>query len=528
MSIRTDRQLMDGMCLRDALLRARDLVQAHVEEINRLNVFPVPDGDTGTNMYLTLNAIAEGLEEVGTELTTMLEVISHSALLGARGNSGVILSQFLAGFAAALKGRNQLGPADLAAGFAAGTQEAYRIVSHPKEGTILTIMRAAAEELLQNADRGLDEMFTRVVSRAQETLARTPEMLPILKRAGVIDAGGLGFVYLLEAFREVVTGEEEREIVADLDRPDPEALVAEGPLTHRYCTEFTVHSPGTTARQLRAHLGGQGDSLLVLGEGDLFHVHLHTDDPGAALRTAAEYGRVSQVKIDDMYRQVRAFVDASEPRTDAQTGVVTISPGDGFAEIMRSLGANEVLVGRPSVGELLTALARVTASEVVILPNAADMILTAHQAAKLGTKRVVVVETASAPQGLAALLAFDPTTEARDLAPRMERLAAQVRTGTIGRAVRKTAIDGISVREGDLVGITDGRIVAAGRELKPVVLKLVGELIAAGGEVVTLFYRTGARAAAELREAVAAAHPGIDVQVYYGGQPDHEYIVAVE
>ncbi len=458
MSIRMDERILDGRCLRDAFQRARDLMQAHAEEINRLNVFPVPDGDTGTNMFLTLAAVVAGLEEVGYDLPTVLKTVSHHALLGARGNSGVILGQFLVGFAAALSSQTAIDGKGLARGFARGTQEAYHIVSHPKEGTILTIMRTAADEIVRRADHGPGEILTAVVSRAREVLARTPEMLPVLKRAGVVDAGGLGFVYFLETFRETIVGDGDEDFTAvSRSRPDLAALTAVDKSFHRYCTEFTVEGEDVPTEEIRARLASIGDSLLILGDKRFVHVHLHTDDPGAALRTAAAYGRVSGVKIDDMYHQVETFREGKEPtRTTVRTGVVAIVPGDGFAAIMRSLRAGEVLSGQPSVGELLAAIARVPASAVIVLSTDDDMALVAAQAAELSTKRVIVLATGTPPQGVSALLAFDPGAGADEVVLRMQGMAARVRTGWIGRAVRGSDFAGISVRPGDFVGMITG------------------------------------------------------------------------
>ena len=534
--VQTNERLLDGACFKAALLGARNLLHAHIDEINRLNVFPVPDGDTGTNMYLTLDAVVNGLENVDESLPAVLKSVSHHALLGARGNSGVILAQFLVGFTAAAGNRKVIDGAALAHGFAQGTQEAYRIVSRPQEGTILTVMRAAAEEAAQRVGDDLGTVFTHVLDRAHTVLAETPNMLPILKKAGVIDAGGLGFVYVLEAFTRVLHGEAVPAVVhvsgeEAYAAPDLEKVKAAGPPLHRYCTEFSLAGAGISSRELRTQLNKNVDSLLVLGEDKLVHVHLHTDDPGEALQTAAAYGRVFRVKIDDMYRQVDVFLSGSESNEVAvRTGVVAAAPGDGVGEIMRSLGASEVVMGTPSVGELLTAVARVNTAGVIILPNDENVRLVADQASNLATRPVQVVNTLTVPQGLTALLVFDPHVELAENVHRMESARTRVHSGSVARSVRSSTLDEVMVHTGEFVGIYEGKIVAAEKDEIQVLRDLVGKMLADNGELVTLFYgaTVAEKQAEHARTAIANAYPQVEVQFYYGGQPDRDYIVAVE
>ncbi len=532
--VRTDERLLDGACLKEVLTSARNLLHAHVDEINRLNVFPVPDGDTGTNMYLTLDAVVTGLEGVEDSLPTVLACVSRHALLGARGNSGVILAQFLAGFAAAVGDRPAVDGAALARGFARGTEEAYRIVSKPQEGTILTIMRAAAEAAAREREKSVATTFVAMAARARAVLAETPTMLPILKRAGVIDAGGLGFVYILQAGVDVLHGVSApttAPAVTAYGAPDLEKIKADGPPAHRYCTEFSLQGEKIPVAAVRKRLAPHADSLLVLREGKLVHVHLHTDDPGEALQIAAGYGRVFKVKIDDMYQQVDAFLgNRTADRTPAATGVVTVVPGDGLGEIMRSLGAHEVLVGVPSVGDILTAVARVDAPGVLILPNDKDIVLAATQAGKLATRSVRVVNTDSVPQGLAALLAFNPRAGVDENMAQMEAARVRVHAGIITRSVRTASLNGISVHAGEYIGMSAATVVAAGQDETRVALALVAEMLKRGGEIVTLFYGGGIteQQAEALRDAIAHAYSQVEVQIYYGGQPDRDYIVSVE
>ncbi len=533
-SVRTDERLLDGACLKEVLVSARNLLHIHVDEINRLNVFPVPDGDTGTNMYLTLDAVVTGLAGVEDSLSAVLESVSRHALLGARGNSGVILAQFLAGFAAAVGDRTAVDGAALARGFARGTEEAYHIVSQPQEGTILTIMRAAAEEAARERGNPVAETLVAMMTRARAVLAETPTMLPVLKRAGVIDAGGLGFVYILQAGVEVLHGvsvSTTAPAVTAYGAPDLEKIKTDGPPAHRYCTEFSLQGEKIPVASVREHLAPHADSLLVLRTGKLVHVHLHTDDPGEALQIAAGYGRVFKVKIDDMYQQVDAFLgNRIVDRTPVATGVVAVAPGDGLGEIMRSLGAREVLVGVPSVGDILTAVARVDTAGILILPNDKDIVLAATQAGKLATRSVRVVNTDSVPQGLAALLAFNPRVGLEENVAQMEAARTRVRAGIITRSVRTATLNGVSVHAGEYIGMSAATVVAAGQDEARVALALVGEMLKRGGEIVTLFYGgeiTEPQARA-LRDAIADVYSQVEVQIYYGGQPDRDYIVSVE
>jgi len=346
MERKTLSEAIDAETFKRALIIGRGLLHEHVEEINRLNVFPVPDGDTGTNMLLTMDAVMQGLDEVGTSLSQVMQHVSRKALLGARGNSGVILAQFFVGFAAAVGDREAIDADALADEFTRGTDEAYRIVSHPQEGTILTIMRTARDAIVKLRARPLPEIVATACNNACEALARTPEMLPILKHAGVIDAGGLGFVYLLSALVAILDDEEPHpsEIVDDrfMQRSDAalEKIQKGAPPTHRYCTEFIVQGRNIPRATLREKLGRQADLVLILEDAGLTHVHLHTDDPGDALQIAGEYGRVFQVKVDDMYEQVRGFLknDDRVKEVAQETALVAVSPGEGSPRLCAASG----------------------------------------------------------------------------------------------------------------------------------------------------------------------------------------------
>jgi len=529
---------LDGATLKRFFFLGQRALREHEEQINRLNVFPVPDGDTGTNMLLTLDAVVQGLDGVDSSLSHLMQHVSRQALLGARGNSGVILAQFLVGFAAAVDDREAIDGDALADGFTRGTAEAYRIVSHPQEGTILTVMRAARDMIVKLRAKPLVEIAAAAYSTARETLARTPEMLPILKRAGVIDAGGLGFVYLLSALVAVLDDEEPRPSTPLDDQFMDQSDVAlgkvqeEGPPSHRYCTEFVVQGRDIPRKTLRDKLERHADSVLVLGDEGLTHIHLHTDDPGEALQTAAAYGRVFQVKVDDMYEQVQGFLQGDERVPDAAqvTALVAVSPGEGITEIMRSIGATEVFTGNPAVGDLIEATLRAGGSGAILLPNDPNVLLACRQAGKMISNPTAIVPSASVPQGISALLAYDPQQGLEENVEAMQRAMAHVRSGSIGRAVRPSTLNGVNVAVGDYVGMIEREIVASGKRIVDVLLKLLELMNADSAEIVTLFYGVDEekKDAFAIASYVSDSYSHVDVQVYYGGQASYDYLISVE
>ncbi len=531
-------EAIDCEMLKQALVVGKRLLEEHVEEINRLNVFPVPDGDTGTNMLLTMDAVVQGLDGDGTSLSQVMQHVSRKALLGARGNSGVILAQFLVGFAAAVGDKEAVDADALANGFTRGTDEAYRIVSHPQEGTILTIMCAARDAIVRVKTRPLTEIVAAAYDDARETLARTPEMLPILKRAGVIDAGGLGFVYLLSALVAVLDDEEPHpsDILDDrfMQQSDAalEKIQKEGPPTHRYCTEFIVQGRNIPRATLREKLDRQADSVLILEDAGLTHVHLHTDDPGDALQIAAEYGRVFQVKVDDMYEQVNKLLhdDDRTRKVKQETKVVAVSPGEGISEILRSVGADEVFTGNPAVGDLIEAIMRVGGNGVILLPNDPNILLACRQAGRIIRSPTAIIPSKSVPQGISALLAYDTNQGLEENVETMQRAMAHVRSGSIGRAARPSTLNEVKVTVGEYVGMLERQIVVASKTIDDVIIRLLELMDVSSAEVVTLFYGLDVqeRDAATIASRIRDHHRRVEVQVYYGGQASYDYLISVE
>jgi len=535
---------LDSERIRKITLTASHYLEKNEEVINTLNVFPVPDGDTGTNMSLTLRSVVEGLRGVdGLPVYQILRLISKRALLGARGNSGVILSQFLAGFADSIDHRSRLGGEQLSRALAQGVKEAYRVVGDPQEGTILTVMRAAAKRARELKDRDLKVISEEMFKSASEVLAQTPEMLPALKEAGVVDAGGLGFVYILQALTDVLSGKralprKTQELLDEgLERMRAHTKgeiklrrIEEVP-RRRYCLEFALRGRSLPLNELKERVMDEADSVLVIGSMKIGHLHLHTDEPGAILRKVARYGEISQVKIDDMHEQHQDFLAGKKVRKEKEgVAVIAQASGDGLAGIMKNIGASEVLIGNPSVGEVLEAIGRARTPSVILLPNDKNILLACERAAELSEKEVKVVPSRSIPQGISALLAYDPKVDALKNVDRMEASLRNVKTGEVTEAVRPTLASGMEIEQGNMIGILDGEIVVKGQKLQETVLGLIERMITGGEGLLTLFYgeEVNEREASLLKERIEKRYPGTEVQVCYGGQAHYHYIISGE
>ena len=527
--------------IRKIAFTASHYLEENEELINALNVFPVPDGDTGSNMSLTLRAAVEelrGIEELS--LQQMLRLISSNALLGARGNSGVILSQFLAGFADSIDHQQETDGELLARALEQGVNEAYQAVSDPQEGTILTVMHAAAKRARQLKDKSLDVISEEMFNSASETLAQTPEMLPALKEAEVVDAGGLGFVYILQAIADVLSGKSTPlemthvslsnglEQVKDRTR----SVVEIGNVhQRRYCLEFILRGRSLALDDLKEKITNEATSVLVIGTAQIGHLHLHTNDPGAILQEIARYGEISQVKIDDMYEQQRDFrMGKKGGKKKEGLAVIAQASGDGLIGIMKNIGADEVLKDNPSVGEILEAIGRARTPSVILLPNDKNLLLACERAAALSEKQVVVVPSRSIPQGISALMTLNPDENADRNADRMKSSLKQVKTGKVTKAVRSTLALGMEIVEGDIVGILDGDIVVKGQKFQETVLALIERMITGREGLLTLFYgeEPTEEEASLLKESIEQCHPQIEAQVYYGGQTRYQYIISVE
>ncbi len=526
----------------------RDALRQHQESINRLNVYPVPDGDTGTNMALTLESVVGELDGV-SEMAGVCRAISHGSLMGARGNSGVILSQILRGVAKQFEATPD--GADgrvMAEALAHAADAAYQAVMRPVEGTILTVARAAAEGASAGDD--LVDVLERARAAAADALARTPELLAVLADAGVVDAGGAGFLLLLDAFLHVADGrpipEAEQAPPAAQPAGVPAALLGGGVADLRYEVMFLLEADDATLPAFREVWGGIGDSIVVVGGEGMWNCHIHTDDIGAAIEAGIDAGRPRRIRVTDLLEQVEEerWVREAPPTPEeggpgilggpVTTAVVTVATGAGVGRLFRSVGVQAIVAGgqsmNPSTAQILDAVEACPADAVVVLPNNANIVPVAREVVGLSGKDVRVVPTRSLTEGLAAAFAYDPEGSAEANADAMATAVARVVTGEVTRAVRAAWTPAGDVREGEYLGITrDGPAVVA-PTMAEAAVALLERLVRPGHEIVTVLEGDGATAAVtrHVTESLAASHPDLMVEVHHGGQPLYPYLFSVE
>ncbi len=537
------------------LAGARNL-EAKKEWINELNVFPVPDGDTGTNMTMTIMSAASEVSALeNPDMETLAKAISSGSLRGARGNSGVILSQLLRGFTRSVRKSDVLDAPAIAAAMERAVETAYKAVMKPKEGTILTVAKEAAlkaSEIAPEAEE-LQPFFDEVFAHAEETLARTPEMLPVLKEAGVVDSGGQG---LLEVMRGAIDGFMGKEIdYSVFERSSGPSVTkispqAEADIKFGYCTEFIILLDKPVSEEeehkFKEFLTSIGDSIVVVADDEIIKVHVHTNHPGQAIERALTYGALSRMKIDNMRaeHQEKLIKDAeklakeqeeAEKLPPKEAGFIAVSAGEGLTEIFRELGVDYLIEGgqtmNPSTEDMLNAISKVNAETVYIFPNNKNIILAANQARDLTEdKKIVVVPTKTVPQGITAMISFVPEKSAEENAEVMEEAISKVHTGQITYAVRDTRLDDKEIHEGDIMGIGDKGILAVGGNKEEVAEATIAAMMSDEAEVISIYY--GADASEESAEALAASveelYPDCEVEVNRGGQPIYYYIISVE
>ncbi|MHB1627124.1 MAG: DAK2 domain-containing protein [Bacilli bacterium] len=544
----------------------------HKDEVNALNVFPVPDGDTGTNMYLSYSSGIEQIESlpVDSGLDRLTAAFSSGLLMGARGNSGVILSQLFRGFQLAFGSAERVDPRLLADAFRSGVQTAYRAVSRPVEGTILTVAReaaAAAEAALRSAGASIGGVLDAAIAKAEQTLARTPDMLPILRQAGVVDSGGQGLLHIYRGFRMGLTAGAGAfpvwERAAAVSPPFPYAAVdVHGDGEFGYCTEFIIHMDGKRGeeaeREIRSAMGAHGDSLLVVAAGDLVKVHIHTLHPGLALEDALEHGSLDRVKIDNMTEQHHDLVrgalteqptgdgprgaavghrqwPAGSDRTGVKRhGLIAVVAGDGLTAVFQALGVDEIVSGgqtmNPPTEELLAATVRTGAEHVFLLPNNSNVILAAEQAATVSDGRLRVIPTRSVGEGLGAVLAFQPDADADVNERLMKEAAAKIMSGAITAAVRDTSVGGHVISEGDFVAIRGGEMAFVDAVRATVLKRLLEDLCASDAAICTVFYAREelAKEVGETFSELSGRYPDVEFEMQYGGQPIYDFLLAAE
>ena len=546
---------LDAVLAQKMFLAGAKNLEAKKEWINELNVFPVPDGDTGTNMTMTIMSAAKDEAAIeNPDFVSLSNAISTGSLRGARGNSGVILSQLFRGFTKEVKNAEEINSTVLAKSFERAVETAYKAVMKPKEGTILTVAKGVADKTVELARKtdDLEVIIRGAIEYGDEVLNRTPEMLPILKQAGVVDSGGQGLMQVLKGAFDVFLG---KEVDFTVEQPvaspaQTAGSKAEADIRFGYCTEFIImlekEYTAQTEKEFKAYLESIGDSIVVVSDEDIVKVHVHTNDPGLAIQKALTYGSLTKMKIDNMREehQERLIKDAEkaaqeqkkeEKEPPKEYGFIAVSVGEGLSEIFKGLGVDIVIEGgqtmNPSTEDILKAVEQINAKTVYVLPNNKNIILAANQAASLTEdKEVVIVPSKTIPQGITALINFVEGQSADENLQNMTEEMSKVKTGEVTYAVRDTQIDGKVIKENDIMGIGDAGISAVGQSVKGTTLDMLDDLIDENSELVSIYYGEGMSEedAQELAEAVTASHAGIECEVNYGGQPVYYYIVSVE
>ncbi|MBR7021471.1 MAG: DAK2 domain-containing protein [Lachnospiraceae bacterium] len=555
---------VDAALLRKMFLAGAKNLESKKEIINELNVFPVPDGDTGTNMTLTILSAVKEVQAAQDQssMKALSKAMSSGSLKGARGNSGVILSQLLRGFSKVVGNYDQITIPIAAESFAKAVDTAYNAVMKPKEGTILTVARAGAERAaeLVGVSENFEDFTTQVVQRMQEALDYTPELLPVLKEAGVVDSGGQGLLEVMRGGLDCMLGKE-----VDLDfesgtetkeggksaKGAASDTISTADIKFGYCTEFIIKLERTFSMAdeaaFKAYLSSIGDSLVCVADDDIVKVHVHTNDPGLAIQKALTFGQLTRMKIDNMREEhnervimseEKAAAEAKEPAKDEprkQYGFVAVSVGEGMNAIFRELGVDCIIEGgqtmNPSTEDMLTAVAKVNADHVFILPNNKNIILAADQAKYLEKeKEIIVIPTKTVPQGISAVIAFNPELSAEENLESMKEALGYVKSGQVTYAVRDTSIDGHEIHESDIMGISDKGIVAVGKNIEDTTLEMIETMVDEESGLLSIYYGSDITEedAQGLADRFSEKFPLVDVEIHSGGQPIYYYVVSVE
>jgi len=534
----------DGQMLKQMIRTSMNWFERHTPSINALNVFPVPDGDTGTNMYLTLQAAWEEIHPLSTEaISTISQAVAHGALMGARGNSGVILSQLFRGLAQALEDSITMDAAGFAEGLQQASQIAYKAVIRPVEGTILTVARRAAESATEAAGEVTDirELMAKVVESARLAVDETPSQLPVLAEAGVVDAGGQGFYIILDGWLRHLRGEtiiSEAALEKSVDLIHPEGAE----VGYGYDVQFILRGEDLDIDTILADIDAMGDSTLVVGDNRTVKVHVHTPEPGNPLNYGAAMGSLSRVIVENLQEQFEEFIESQPavpvpavPKPPA-TGIAIIAvvPGAGLSRVYESLGTAAIVRGgqtmNPSTEDLLKAIEGLENQEILILPNNKNVILSAQQAEKLSDRTIRVIPSKTIPQGISALLAFNYQTDLDTNVQLMTDALDDVYTGEVTTAVRSVKLNGIDVEKGQIIGLLNGSLTAAGSEITDVVLQLIEKMEAEDLEILTLYYGEGVthEESQSLARVISERYPDFEVEIIEGNQPHYPYIISGE
>lgn len=540
-----------GAMLKEMFLTGAALLEKNRAYIDSLNVFPVPDGDTGTNMSMTMQSAVKEIQNCkGTNVSDIAAAASLGALKGARGNSGVILSQILRGFARALSGKEEMAPENFAAALTTGTEAAYKAVMKPKEGTMLTVARMMAEAVTREANEGanLYKLIDVMIDEGERALLLTPELLPVLKEAGVVDSGGKGLVTILRGFKMVIDGEEvdeyvpapqqnTAEITGNEEGADLEAL---DDIEFGYCTEFfIIHLDESFSEadldKLREKLMKIGDSVVVAHDSDFIKIHVHSNCPGKILQLALRLGEIDRIKIENMREQNRELL-ANMKKNEKDNALVAVSISDGIDEVYKAIGVNNLISGgqtmNPSIDSITKVIRRANARNVFVLPNNSNIIMAAQQAAAISDRNVIVIPSKTMMQGLSAALAYSDDVDVETNTERMTAAIKQVLSGSVTYAVRDTQFNGEKISQGDIIGLLDNVITKVGTSVDSVAVELLCSMIENKGDdcMATIFYGEGADedSAQAVADAVNEKYPDAEITVQYGGQPLYYYYFSVE
>lgn len=539
---------IDGQEFREMFAFATDWLARSESDINSLNVFPVPDGDTGTNMVLTMKSlIEEAAMEDSSSISRIVQAMAHGALMGARGNSGVILSQIWSGINRSLKDKDSISGKDLAEALQKASDIAYEALSNPVEGTMLTVMRetaAAARQYEASSDDGVVAALEAAVEAAGKSVANTPNLLPVLKEAGVVDSGGQGLytlfegalMYLKGETSELQSGKSRIIDMADGPAAGPRLFEMQDEVPYGYCTEFIIKGEGLSTGDIEKRLKNKGQSLIVVGDSSTVKVHIHALDPGPVIHYAVSLGTLANVGIRNMDEQYQELLKSQKEKIASAAGVavVTVASGEGFRDIFQKLGAAAIVPGgktmNPSAKEILQYVENVASNKVIILPNDKNLVLVAQQIQSLAGKNIRVVPTVTIPQGIAALIAFDPQGDIENNTEVMEESRAMVKTIEVTRATRSTRVNGFRIKKDQAIGLLDGKLTAVKNGTGEAVIDILKKIDLADAETVVIYYGADTEEfeAEKTKEAICQKFPHLDVQVLSGGQPLYHYIVSVE
>ena len=539
-------QYIEGKMLRDMFVSGANNLQNHKELVDKLNVFPVPDGDTGTNMSLTISYAMKELAKVENDsITEIGKSLSKGSLMGARGNSGVILSQIIRGFSKSIEGKEQISTEDLAKAFKNGSDTAYKAVIKPIEGTILTVVRESGEYAIKAAKKEKDllKFLEMVIDEANKSLERTPELLKNLKEAGVVDSGGKGLVLIYEGMYEALKGNPIK--AKDLNDSNVSEVKQAGTSINTedikfcYCTEFILESNSISDTEIRDIMLKYGDSLAVVGDEGIIKVHVHTNDPGLVLQDALKHGQLVTIKIENMKLQhentlVGDTDEIAQSVEEKEYGFIATSMGEGLAKIFKDFGVDYIIEGgqtmNPSTEDFMKAIDSINAKNIFIFPNNSNIIMAANQAKELSDKNIIVIPTKNTPQGFTALVNFNADASVEENEQALMESLTMVKSGQVTFAVRDTVMNDVEVKEGNIIGIAESKLMDAGDSVDEITTSLVEKLVDEDSAIITLFYGEDVTEedANNLRDELEEKFEDLDIELYYCGQPLYYYLISVE